>query len=156
MNCSTTGFPVLHYLPEFAQTHVHWVDDAIQLSHLLSSPSPLASIFPSIRVFPSESVLRVRWPNYWSFIVNISPSSEYSGLISFRIDWFDLLVVQGTLKTLLQHHSLKASVLWHSAFFMVQLSHPYMTTRKIIALTVSMNLCQQSNLCFLICCLGWS
>ena len=135
MNCSTTGFPVLHYLPEFAQTHVHWVDDAIQLSHLLSSPSPLASIFPSISVFPSESVLRVRWPNYWSFIVNISPSSEYSGLISFRIDWFDLLVVQGTLKTLLQHHSLKASILWHSAFFMVQLSHPCMTTGKTIALT---------------------
>ena len=135
MNCSTTGFPVLHYLPEFAQTHVHWVDDAIQLSHLLSSPSHLASVFPSIRVFPSESVLRVRWPNYWSFIVNISPSSEYSGLISFRIDWFDLLVVQGTLKSLLQHHSLKTSILWHSAFFMVQLSHPCMTTGKTIALT---------------------
>ena len=135
MNCSTTGFPVLHYLPEFAQTHVHWVDDAIQLSHLLSSPSHLASVFPSIRVFPSESVLRVMWPNYWSFIVNISPSSEYSGLISFRIDWFDLLVVQGTLKSLLQHHSLKTSILWHSAFFMVQLSHPCMTTGKTIALT---------------------
>ena len=93
----------------------------------------LPSIFPSIRVFSNESVLRTRWPKYWSF--SISPSNEYSGLISFRIDWFDLLVVQGTLKSLLQHHSSKASVLQHLAFFMVQLSHPYMTTGKIIALT---------------------
>ena len=93
------------------------------------------SIPPSIRVFPSESVLHIRWPKYWSFSFNISPSSEYPGLISFRIDWLDLLAVQGTLKSLLQHHSLKASILWCSAFFIVQLSHPYMTTGKTIALT---------------------
>ena len=95
----------------------------------------LPSIFPSIRVFSSESVLRMRWPKYWSFSFNISPSSEYSGLISFRIDWFDLFAVQGTLKSLLQHRSSKASVLQHSAFFIVQLSHAYMTTGKTIALT---------------------
>ena len=95
----------------------------------------LPSIFTSIRVFSSESVLHIRWPKYWSFSFSINPSNEYSGLISFRIDWLDLLVVQGTLKSLLQHHSSKASVLWHSAFFTVQLSHPYMTTGKTIALT---------------------
>ena len=106
MDCSTPDFPVLHHLPEFAQAHVHWVSDPIQPSHPLSSPS----IFPSIRVFSNE-------------------------LISFRIDWFDLLVVQGTLKSLLQHHSSKASILWHSGFFMVQLSHSYVTTGKTIALT---------------------
>ena len=96
----------------------------------------LPSIFPSIRVFSNESVLRIRWPKYWSFSFNISPSKEYSGLISFRMDWLDLLAVQGTLKSLLQHHSSKASLLWHSAFFMVQLSHLYMTTGKTTALTV--------------------
>ena len=96
---------------------------------------PLPSIFPSIRVFSNESLLQIRWPKYWSFSFSISPSNEYSGLISFRIDWFDLLAVQGALKSLLQHHSSKASVLWPSAFFIVQLSHPYMTTGKIIALT---------------------
>ena len=95
----------------------------------------LPSIFPSIRVFSSKSVLRIRWPKYWSFSFSISPSGDYSGLISFRTDWFDLLAVQGTLKSLLQHHSSKASVLWRSAFFMVQLSHSYMTTGKTIALT---------------------
>ena len=95
----------------------------------------LTSIFPSIRVFSSESVLCIRWPKYWSFSFSISPSSEYSGLISFRIDWFYLLAVQGTLKSLLQHHSSKASILRHSAFFMVQFSHPYMTTGKTIAFT---------------------
>ena len=95
----------------------------------------LPSIFPTIRVFPSESVLHIRWPKYWSFSFNISPSSEHPGLISFRMDWLDLLAVQGTLKSLLQHHSSKASVLRRSAFFMVQLSHPYMTTGKTIALT---------------------
>ena len=94
----------------------------------------LPSIFPSIRVFPNESVLCIRWPKYWSFSSSISPSNEYSGLISFRIDWFDVLAVQGTLKSLLQHHSSKASILRHAAFFMVQLSHPYMTTRKTIPL----------------------
>ena len=101
---------------------------------ILCCPLLLPSIFPSIRVFSSESVLQIRWPKYWSFRFSISPSNEYSGLISFRIDWFDLLV-QGTLKSLLQHHSSKASVLQHSAFFIVQLSHPYMTTGKTIALT---------------------
>ena len=93
----------------------------------------LSSILPSIRVFSNESVLHIRWPNYWSFSFSISPSNEYSGLISFRMDWLDLLVVQGTLKSLLQHYSSKASILWHSAFFIVQLSHPYMTTGKTIA-----------------------
>ena len=95
----------------------------------------LLSICPSIRVFSNESVLHIRWPKYWSFNFNISPSKEYSGLISFRIDWFDLLAIQGNLKSLLQHHSSKASILWGSAFFTVQLSHPYMTTGKTIALT---------------------
>ena len=94
------------------------------------------SIFPSIRVFSNESVLHISWPKYWSFSSIISPSSEYSGLISFRMNWFDLLAVQGTLKSLLQHHSSKASILWHSAFFRVQLSHQYMTTRKTIAMTI--------------------
>ena len=95
----------------------------------------LLSIFPSIRVFSNESALHIRWPKYWNFSFNISRSNEYSGLISFRMDWLDLLVVQGTLKSLLQHHSSKASILWHSVFFIVQLSHQYMTTRKTIALT---------------------
>ena len=135
MDCSTPGLPVHHQLPEFTQTHVHRVSDAIQPSHPLSSPSPLALNLPSIRVFSDESVLCIRWPKYWSFSFNISPSNEYSGLISFRMDWLDLLAVQGTLKSLLQHHSLKASILWRSAFFIFQLSHPYMTTGKTIALT---------------------
>ena len=109
------------------------------LCHLLLL---LPSIFPSIRVFSNESALCIRWPKYWSFSINISPSKEHSGLISFRMDWLDLLAVQGTLKSLLEHHSSKASILWHSAFFIVQLSHPYMTTGKTIALT---DLCWQSN-----------
>ena len=95
----------------------------------------LPSVFPSIRVFPSESILHIRWPKYWSFSFNISPSNEHPGLISFRMDWLDLLAIQGTLKSLLQHHSSKASILWCSAFFIVQLSHPYMTTGETIALT---------------------
>ena len=103
-------------------------------SNISSSVVPFSS-FPGIRVFSSESVLHIRWPKYWSFSLGISPSNEYSGLISFRVDWLDLLAVQGTLKNLLQHHSSKASILWHSAFFMVQLSHQYMTTGKTIALT---------------------
>ena len=135
MDCSTPGLPVHHKLPEFTQTHVHWVGDAIKPSHPLSSPSILASIFLSIRVFSNESVLCIRWPKYWSFSFNISPSSEYSGLISFRMDWLDLFAVQRTLKSVLQHHSSKASILQHSPFFIVQLSHPYMTTGKTIALT---------------------
>ena len=118
---------------ELAQTHVYWVSDTIQPSSPLSSSSPPLSIFPSFRVFSNELSLCIRWPKYWSF--SISPSNEYSGLISFRIDCFDPLAAQGTLKNLLQHHSLKASILQCSAFFMVQLSHPYMTTEKAIALT---------------------
>ena len=135
MNHSTPGLPVHHQLPEFTQIHAHRVNDAIQPSHPLSSPSPPAPIPPSIRIFSSESTLRMRWPKYWSFSFNISLSNEYSGLISFSIDWLDLLAVQGTLKSLLQHHSSKASILWHSVFFIVQLLHPYMTTGKTIALT---------------------
>ena len=111
MNCNTPGIPVLYCLLECAQIHVHWVSDAIQLSHPLSPPSPLAFSLSSIRVFSSESVLCIRWPKYWSFCFSISPSNEYSELISSSIDWFDLLAVQGTLKNLLQHHSLKASIL---------------------------------------------
>ena len=132
---SRPGFPVLRHLLELAQTHLHWVGDAIQPSSPLSSPLLLPSIFPSIRVFSSESALCIRWPMYWIFSFSISPSNEYSGLISFRMDWLDLLAVQGTLKSLLQHHSSKASILWHSAFFTVQLSHQHMTTGKTIALT---------------------
>ena len=128
-DCSVPGFPVHNQLQELTQTHVHWVSDAIQPSHPLLSPSPPAS------VFSSESVLHIRWPKYASFSFSISPSNEYSGQISFRMDCLDLLAVQGTLKSFLQHYSLKASILRRSAFFMVQLSHPYMTTGKTIALT---------------------
>ena len=113
------------------------------------------SIFPSIRVFSNESVLRVRCPKYWSFNFCISPSNEHSGQISFRMDWLDHLAVQGTLKSLLQHHSSKASILWQSAFFIVQLSHPYMTTGKTIALT-RWTFVGKVSLCFLKCCLGCS
>ena len=133
MDCSTSGSPVHHQLPEFAQTYVHRVSDAIQPFHPLLSPSPLAFIFPSIRVFFNESVLCIRGPRFYSFTLSISPSNEYSGLIFSRIDWFHLLVVQVTLQSLLQHHSLKASILWCSAFFIVQILHPYMTTGKTIA-----------------------
>ena len=133
MNCSMPGLSVHHQLPEFTQTHVYWVSDAIQPSHPLSSPSPPALNLPSIKVFSNESALRIRWPKYWSFSFNISSSNEHSGLISFRMDWLDLLVVQGTLRSLLLHHSSKASILLCSAFFIVQLSHPYMTTGKTIA-----------------------
>ena len=130
-------FPVHHQLPEFTQTHVHRVSDAIQPSHHLTLTLLLPpSIFPSIRVFSDESVLRIRWPKHWSFSFSISPSNEYSGLISLKIHWFDLLAVQGTLKSLLQHHSSKVSLLQGSAFFIVQLSHSYMTTGETIALTI--------------------
>ena len=135
MDCSKPDFPVLHYLPEFAQTHVHWVDDAIQPSHPLSPLLFLPSVFPSIRVFFNELALHIRWSKYWSVSLSISYSSEYSGLISFRMDWLGLLAVQGTLRSLLQHHSSKASILQCSAFFMVQLSHSYMASGKTIALT---------------------
>ena len=135
MDCSTPGLPVYHQLPDILKLmsieSVMPSNHLILCRHLLLLPS----IFPSIRVFSNESVLCLRWPKYWSFSFSISPSNEYSGLISFRMDWLDLLVVQGTLKSLLQHHSLNASVLWCSAFFIVQLSHPYMTTGKTIALT---------------------
>jgi len=135
MNHSTPGLPVHHQPPEFTQTHVHRVGDAIQPSHPLWSPSPPAPIPPSIRVFSNESTLRMRWPKYWSFSLSISPSKEHPGLISFRMDWLDLLAVQGTRKSLLQHHSSKASILQCSAFFIVQLSYPYMTNGKTTALT---------------------
>ena len=127
-----TGFPVPHHLLELAQTHAHRVGDAIQSSHPLFPLLLPPSIFPSIRVFSKESVLHNRWPKYWSFSFSISPSNEYSRLIYFRIDWFDLF---GTLKSLLQHCNLKASILRHSTFFIIQLTHSYMTTGKTIALT---------------------
>ena len=136
MDCSTPSFPVLHHLPELAQTRVHWVGDAIQSSCPLLSPSPLAINLSSVRIFSNESALHIWSPKYWSFSFRINLSNKFSGLISFRIDWFDLLAVQGTLKSLLQHHSSKASILQCSAFFIVQLSHPYMTTGKTIALTL--------------------
>ena len=128
MNHSMPGLPVHHQLPEFTQTQVHRVSDAIQPSHPLLSPSPAPN--------PSQhQSLHKRWPRYWSFSFSISPSNEHPGLISFRVDRLDLLAVQGTLKSLLQHHSSKTSILRRSAFFTVQLSHPYMTTGKTIALT---------------------
>ena len=135
MNRSMPGLPVHQHLPEFTQTHVHQVHDAIQPSHPLSSPSPPAPNPSSIRVFSNESTLHMRWPKYWSFSFSIILSKEIPGFISFRMDWLDLLAVQGTLKSLLQHHSSNASILQHSAFFTVQLSHPYMTTGKTIVLT---------------------
>ena len=134
-------------ISQFAQTHVHLVGDAIQPSHPLL-PLLLPSIFPSIRVFSNESALLIRWSKYWSFMFSISPSKDYSGLISFRMDWFDLLSVQGTLKSLLQHCSSKASILWHSDFFMVQLSHSYMTTGKTTALTIQTFVSKETSLCF--------
>ena len=135
MDCSTPSLPVHHQLPEWTQTHVHWVglmpsNHLVLCCPLLLSPS----IFPSIRVFSNESALHIRWPKYWSF--SISSSNEYSGLISFRIDWFDLRAVQGALKSLLQHHSLKASILRRSAFIMAQLLRWYMTTGKTTALII--------------------
>ena len=135
MNHSTPGLPVHHQHPEFTQTHVHRVGDAIQPSHPWSPLLLLPPIPPSIRVLSSESTLHMRWPKYRSFSFSIIPSKEHQGLISFRMDWLDLFAVQGTLKSLLQHHSSKASILWSSAFFTFQISHPCMTTGKTIALT---------------------
>ena len=135
MNHSMPGFPVHHQLPESTQTHVL---ESVMPSNYLILCCPLLllpSVFPSIMVFSNESTLRIRWPKFWSFSFSISPSNEHRGLISFRMDWLDLLAVQGTLKSLLQHHSSKASILQCSAFFTVQLSHPYRTTGKTIALT---------------------
>ena len=134
MDCSMPGFLVHHQLPELAQ--IMSIEFVMPSNHLiLCHPLLLPSVFSSIRVFSNLSVFHIRWPKYWSFSFSISPSNEYSGLISFRMDWLDLLAVQGTLKGLLQHHSLKASILRRLAFFMVQLSHPYMTAGKTIALT---------------------
>ena len=128
MDCSTPGFPVLHHLPELAQTRVHWVGDAIWPSYPLLSPSTPSFNLSQHQVFSNDLALCIRWPKYQSFSFSINLSNEYLGLISFRIGWFDLLAVRGTLKSLLQHHSSKASILWKSAFFMVQLLYPYMTT----------------------------
>ena len=139
LDCSALGFPVLHYLPEFAQIHVHWVSDAIEPCHPLLPPSPFAfNLFQHQSLFEwigsSHHVMMLGSPKCWNF--SISPSNEYSGLISFRIDWFDLFAVQGILKSLLQHHNLNASVFQCPTFFMVQLSHLYMTTGKTVALTI--------------------
>ena len=155
MDCSKPGLPVQHQLLQFTQTHVHWVNDAIQPSHPLSSPSP-----PTVSLLQHQGLFKwvsssYRWPKYWSFSFNISPSNEYSGLISFRIDWLDLLAVQGTLKSLLQHHSSKASILWQSSFFIVQLSHPFMTTGKTIALIRQTFVGKVMSLLFKML-LGWS
>ena len=129
------GVPVHHELPELAQIQVHWVMVMPSNLILCGPPLLLPLILPSIRVFSNESALCIRWPKYWSFSFNISPSNEYSGLISFRVDWFDCLAGQRTLKSLLQHHSSRASMLQCSAFFIIQLSYPYKTTGKIITLT---------------------
>ena len=138
MNRSTPGLPVHHQLPEFTQTPNDAIESVMPSSHLiLCRPLLLLPpIPPSIRVFSNESTLPMMWPKYWRFSFSIIPSKEIPGLISFRMDWLDLLAVQGTLKSLLQHHSSKVSILWHSAFFIVQLSHPYMTTGKTIALKI--------------------
>ena len=149
MNHSTPDLPVHHQLSEFNQTHVHQVGDAIQLSHPLSSPSP-----PALNLSEHQGLFR--WPKYWSFSFSISPFNEHPGLISFRMDWLDILAVQETLKSFLQCHSSKASILQHSAFFIVQLSYPYVTTGKTIALTRWTFVDKVMSLCFLICCLGWS
>ena len=135
MDWSTPDYPFHHYLPEFVQTQVLWVSGAIQLSNSLLPPSPVALNLSQYPGLSTESASCIRWLKYWNFSFSISPSSEYSGFISFRIDWFDLLAIQGILKNLLQHHNSKASILRCSAFFTAQLSHPYMTTGKTTALT---------------------
>ena len=137
MNCSTPGLPVHHQLPELSLPKLMSTELSMPPNHLiLCHPLLLLpSIFPSIRVFSNESAHHIRWPKYWSFSFSISPSNEHPGLISFRMDWLDLLAVQGTLKSLLQYHSSKASILRHSTFFTIQLSHPYMATGKTLALT---------------------
>ena len=135
MNRSTPGLTVRHQLSESTQINAPCVGDVIQLPYPLLSPSTPALNLSQYQVFSNESALRIRWPKYWSFSLSISPSNEHPGLISFRMDWLDLLAVQGTLKSLLQHYISKASILRRSAFFTVQLSHPYVTTGKTIALT---------------------
>ena len=182
MNFSTPGLPVHHQL--LGSTQTMSIESVMPSNHLiLCHPLLLLpSVFPNIRVFSNESALRIRWPKYWSFSFSISPSNEHPGLVSFRVDWLDLLAVQRTLKSLLQHHSSKASILRHSAFFIVQLSHPYMTTGETIALTrrtfvdkvtsLLLNMLSRLVITFLprskclliswlqslsaICCLGWS
>ena len=155
MDCSMPAFLILHCLLEFAQNHVHWVDSAIQPSHSLLFCLRLPSVFPIIRVFSNELAVCIRWPKYRSFSFKISRFNGYSGLIFFRIGWFDLLAVQGTLKSLLQHHSSKASILWSSVFFMIQLSHSYPPTGKTIV-WLYRPLSTKCCLCFLIHCLGLS
>ena len=155
MDCSMPSLPVHHQLPESTQNHVHRVGDAISHLTLCSPLLLLPPIPPSNRVFSNESTLRMRWSKFWSFRFSICPSNEHPGLISFRMDWLDLLAVLGTLKSLLQHHSSKASILWWSAFFTVQVSHPYMTTGKTIALTRRTFVGKVMSL-LLICCLCWS
>ena len=155
MDYSTPDIPVLHYFLDFALTHVHWVSNAIQPSHPPLPTSPPALSLSQHRVFSNKSALRIRWPKYWSFSFSISPSNEYSGLIPFWINWFDLLAVKGTLKSLLQHYRQKASILWCSAFFMVQLSHSYMTTGKT-TLGLDEPLLTKWCFCFLKHCLNWS
>ena len=141
-DCSMNGFPVIHQIPELAQSHIHWVSDAIQPSHPLLFPSPLPSIFPSIRVFSNESAFHIKWPKYWSFNYSISPSSGYSGLISFRFDWFDLLAVQGTLKSLLQQFkSINSSVLSFLYSPTLTSIHDYWKNHSLD----QMNLCWQIN-----------
>ena len=148
MDCSAPGLPVPYHLPKFAQVYIHCISDAIQPSHPLTPSSlsdtfilwhpllHLPSIFPSIRDFSNELTAHSRWPKYWNFSFSISHSKEYVGLVSLKIDWFDLLAVQGTFRSLLQHYSLKVSILWFSAFFIIQLSQPYVITGKTIALTI--------------------
>ena len=154
MDCSMPSLPVHHQLLELTQTHAHWVGDAIQPSHPLSSPSTPAFNLSQHQSLFQESILHIRQPKYWSFSFSISPSNEHPGLISFGMNWLDLLAVQETLKSLLQDHSSKASILRHSAFFIVQLSHPYMTTGKTIALTRQALVDKVICLIFLICCVG--
>ena len=155
MNHSMPGLPVHHQLPDLLK--LMSIESMMPSNHLiLCCPLLLLPlIFPSIGVFSNKSALCIRWPKYWSFSFNISPSNEHPGLISFRMDWLDFLAVQGTLKSLLQYHSSKASILWCSAFFIVQLSHPYMTTGKTIALMRWTSVDKVKSL-LLICCLGWS
>ena len=148
MDCGTPSFPVLHYLPELAQTHVHWVGDDTQSSHpLLPHSPPALNLIQCQGLFQWVESSHERTKN-WSFSFSISPSNEYSGLISFRMDWFDLLDVQGTLKNFLQHHNSKVSILQHSAFFLVQISHLYMTTEKAIALTLQTFFSKMMSLLF--------
>ena len=156
MDCSTPGLPIHHQLPG-SLLKLMPIELVMPSNHLILCHSLLLllSIFPSIRVFSNESALHIIWPKYWSFSFSLSPSNEYSALISFRMDWLDLLAVQGTLKSLFQHHSSKASILWCSAFFIVQLSYPYMTTGKTTPLTRQTFVDKVMSL-LLICCLGWS